>query len=1539
MKNILATLIVFVLVFQPLTIAAQAGGPREIEQQGDLLMDAPGYPLPQRPVPYHEPGHPSNAMQYATQAQTINLEGQVETTQLRGLDAMVADGIDPLAGNYALVSLEKIARYSMDIAGGGSLGADTFWLSDTLQTVTDTITIGSYLAYDVAAGDLNGDYLDEQIGLYLGDGDTVTLRIGEMPGAPGKATSAPAVANSSGTGRIDILVRGYDYALWHCLYDPASNECAWDAESSGGLLLSAPAVVSKGPDAFDVYAVLSAGNFSNQVYRRSYQGSDWSGDWQAVGSDTSYWAPLTDAPAIPELPAPAVVEVGGVTYLFRNDASHPLSWWNSTTTTWESLEIHGLPMLDFAPAVLSLDADSLYLLSVNAGGTLMMRKYTISTGQWGDWVLALDVQKNVSGMEDVTAYSAPLAVASSAGIDLYLRGSDNQLWVSHCSASITRRSDCSAWQALGGALASDVGGVLLADQPSLFSLTGSGVLQSYNASDGWQAMPEGITSCCAVFDLGVIGVANRIYDATHYYNDFSVDIETGHFLGDGRSQMVVGYFSSANADAITLALYDISDSTTAQGFQPELLAQVAASDGYASHFRIATGDFIGQDGYDDIALFNFHADQKFYTAYFYQYDAASHQLIDRGHQTDESPYVNAAYLFGGTLSIAGGDFNGDGADELAVVTGWVNTNFDTIADCWAYDYTFYTFIFYLQSINNVIKVDVGDPYITLTSRVVSHYSVQLAMVAGDVNGDGRDEIVRTWPYMFDIENYDCGWFQYMDLNVPSKFYRNTQVLSFDQASGPTFTLSGGSPVNMFSKGPSSKSYGDRLVTGDFNLDLQDEILLQEWNDSNQWLHVYQQDADGSYSLAAAIVEPYHGSARYASGDFTGESLRLGSPSYRIQTGMITPLVLLNMPPQHRDIINGEEITVGMDSVASYTYEVGEEIISTVQSQRDWSLSTGLELSGGAFGASATASLENTYGENFSNTTSQLQAWSLTQQVDAYIADQVLYNATDYEVWEYPVYGVEGGAHGPPAIVVAFPRPVQAGMTNIAQSREGYYCSESFYAPRHQPYNVWSYDRGGLNGYSFPDRDETQLYYHSATSGGSILTLNISSETELVTENSSSNAFTAGVELSYENELELPLGGEAFEYSFKANVEGSYNTSSMSTLDTKLTSGTTVNVDIPAIDPTMAMITEVFIYWAKAGYLVIDYQTDPGMSAPLWSAEGDYYNLPDPAFTLPWYGWLSDGEIEPICVGKQLFTHDISIRPSYAEIGDTVELSATLRNFSYQASVQPINVNFYLGEPVTGNSPIASCSIAAADLVRANGPQTCTTTWQVTGASGSERIYAVIDPGDIIDEVHEEGDIIDNNTGYNLLHVAEADYVEPAAPAERIAYQVINYLEAPGQAALALDDDPFAPQAFDNLEFGLYVPTNLTSDTLRYQLMPVELSSHWDTVGSPMRVVISQADATGELKEVTEPSFDASNPAIFVASYRDSDLSPGFAESELNLYRWSGVGWSLAVCPGYEVVRFPVDNTLAVPICQAGTYALMPHAPDFLFSTFLPLIGR
>ena len=57
-------------------------------------------------------------------------------------------------------------------------------------------------------------------------------------------------------------------------------------------------------------------------------------------------------------------------------------------------------------------------------------------------------------------------------------------------------------------------------------------------------------------------------------------------------------------------------------------------------------------------------------------------------------------------------------------------------------------------------------------------------------------------------------------------------------------------------------------------------------------------------------------------------------------------------------------------------------------------------------------------------------------------------------------------------------------------------------------------------------------------------------------------------------------------------------------------------------------------------------------------------------------------------------------------------------------------------------------------------------------AGEQKIYAVIDPEDAIDEMHDGDDLIDNNTAYGLLYVAGADYLDPGLKKE-MPYQEIR----------------------------------------------------------------------------------------------------------------------------------------------------------------------
>lgn len=162
----------------------------------------PARPLPAHPIPHHEPGQPSRAMEYETEVIEVSAAGVEETVTLSGLDAMLADGVidDPLQGNYRLLNLDKLMLASYDDTS--KLTLQTYELmTTTLTSIPNSqVEVGNHRFYDIAAGDLNGDLVDEQITAWIGDGNQIYLSIGEMPGTRAEShqrlPSCPALTRS-----------------------------------------------------------------------------------------------------------------------------------------------------------------------------------------------------------------------------------------------------------------------------------------------------------------------------------------------------------------------------------------------------------------------------------------------------------------------------------------------------------------------------------------------------------------------------------------------------------------------------------------------------------------------------------------------------------------------------------------------------------------------------------------------------------------------------------------------------------------------------------------------------------------------------------------------------------------------------------------------------------------------------------------------------------------------------------------------------------------------------------------------------------------------------------------------------------------------------------------------------------------------------------------------------------------------------------------------------------------------------------------------
>ncbi len=119
------------------------------------------------------------------------------------------------------------------------------------------------------------------------------IRNGTRPPVPGRGwssweslggilTSAPA-AVSWGPNRIDVFVRGTDNALWHIWWD-GNRWSSW--ESLGGMLTSSPGVSSWQPNRLDVFVR----GTDNALWHIWWDGNRWS-SWESLGGS------LTSGPA------------------------------------------------------------------------------------------------------------------------------------------------------------------------------------------------------------------------------------------------------------------------------------------------------------------------------------------------------------------------------------------------------------------------------------------------------------------------------------------------------------------------------------------------------------------------------------------------------------------------------------------------------------------------------------------------------------------------------------------------------------------------------------------------------------------------------------------------------------------------------------------------------------------------------------------------------------------------------------------------------------------------------------------------------------------------------------------------------------------------------------------------------------------------------------------------------------------------------------------------------------------------------------------
>ncbi|MFZ0453252.1 MAG: T9SS type A sorting domain-containing protein [Ignavibacteriaceae bacterium] len=882
-------------------------------------------------------------------------------------------------------------------------------------------------------------------------------------------------------------------------------------------------------------------------------------------------------------------------------------------------------------------------------------------------------------------------------------------------------------------------------------------------------------------------------------------VRTGDFLGNGKDQFVLA-FQGADS-TIHIQIYNVDNN-----LEPHLVAsandeKLIGSNSALSRFSISAGDLNG-DGKDELILNGF--EQNFlgsglWDIYSQIYEVDNNNIIAKARKVIISePYYSVTGI---NFASTAGKFKLDGTDQIGFACNLIQDNNDN-----------HTFLYMLEATHDLNSLTYDS------SKVVSLHSSStlsqgLSLTSGDLNNDGRDELVFALGVNLHVYSSDDS------LNLLNPF--NLNFFGF---------------VNPLTTDQSSYDY---LKIGDINEDGKNEIVAAEqFNDISTGNHNIELIAYTlskeltSDSTVAEIVDEseFYNNNDYhyaiALGNFDGHSFTVGQPKHFSVSNIVQPLVILNSPPIHFDILNGIKYDLnncfnGQDCTFYSTYQKTSSHSVEVSSQihNSYGVGAGIDAEGQisyapeGIGVSTnyTFLLESKLGEDYTNSSTNSKTVTISVGVTAEEDDQIYATISSYDLWQYPVFN---GTDPTPYNYLLIMEPTSIhGQWFPSKSY-----SVNDYIPNHEIGNVLSYaEYDSLNNNPDIVQNIQPVYqapsFTVGASGGSDWGLTFSDFSKYEAD----TAWTIGFNFKSNNGLLL--------------AEANYENSNISTQAETISSGIDLHSYLGKLVDSLggeaSYSVTPYAYRSKNGALVINYAVNPDLAEPGYPStwwQQKYGTHPDPTFILPWFydpekGFLLSENV------KRFQTHDIFFDPANPKTGDTLSITARIRNFSLIPTAGPVTVRFYVGDPDSGGTLITGIngddSAATGTYIKARGWADAAIKWIVPGGLPMyPAIYAVIDPGNQIMEIHEN-----NNKGFNVLgsqlitDVADhksissipnspalyQSYPNPFNPTTHIEYSI------PQKVMVTLNVFNILGQKVETLVSGVEAPGkhNITFDGSRY----------------------------------------------------------------------------------------------------------------------------
>jgi hypothetical protein len=966
-----------------------------------------------------------------------------------------------------------------------------------------------------------------------------------------------------------------------------------------------------------------------------------------------------------------------------------------------------------------------------------------------------------------------------------------------------------------------------------------------------------------------------------------------------RIRVISGNFVDNPQDEFAIC-YDLPEGLVIRLFKTdedlniEEIASLGGISRFDKNFDIAAGDVDG-NGIDEIVMVKNKAKPSWksqpnangliistYHLYILKYDSFQKELIM--HRESEFILQNTATSSSfhsrkeliTEMRIACGDMNNDGRDEIAVAWAYyycywveaecINRHWIT-GNCheWKYHYHHmsHTFLntFKLsresERIENIqhnlgFSVDFGkrDP------SDDQHTAITLKCEPMDNLGKAR--------VLFNHE----GMVHMFEMGDDLKFKRRTSLFP----DGGYLNIQGNETFIVADLNPDTTT-----------LNFNKEVVILRSNRTpaqqldNRYigktsLEIYTMDIlnDGTVEFTSsgpAIDFPLSGGQNIAlstflAGDFDlkdAEVFFVGTPVITRIEDLQQPIVILNSPPVHFDVIGGEVLDLcnafkvsTPEFIAKYITRVGNKETTTVMVENGFGFSSDTRLYAMAGGNGFEGRVQKNWEEGRSRYNANIQNRTIEEEKSIYTEDFVLYSSLNYDLYKYPVYNRDGRKFGDIAVL----NPVSSFSSSWGSANSWTHPSYVF---NHEPGNLLSYkqrknslDFGTGPGF-ISHQFSTVTVSPNTDSKFSFTYENLDSADDTYSYSSGTGIglFTKiGVETTAQLSLSpLGIGGTTssdIRIGASNDLSVNFHNSGLSTHSTELSSSFRVEGKIGRLVTGFGTDARYkvtpYIYRSQSGALVLDYMVGFDPDQMKWWID-HYSHHPDLAFILPWRYATEKGS-ENVTVSRKQKTTDIQFYPPIANPGDTVVIIARVHNFSLKKFDDILKVDFYLGDPAdggvkltdiygaTGRSKRSTMEYWATDAVY-DREEYLTFVWKIPDTvSCSPRIYGVIDPENVYTEIHKN-----NNVGWNLINIYDCghcEYTERITRTERIPA---------GQPKFKAYPNPFS--SYCQVRFSLPQPEDVQIDLYNLTGHKVAIvTSQWYDAGEHEVSLNAENLATG-----------------------------------------------------------------------------------------------